>query len=57
MSIETQFSLTIYELPVTKGFSQFHALAMTLYLLSIGCIVREFRDVVDSIHRLPFSID
>jgi len=29
---------------------------MTLYLLSIGCIIREFSDAVDSIRRLSLSI-
>jgi len=37
-------------------FWQFHVAAMTLFLLSILCIVREFIDAIDSIQQLSLNI-
>jgi hypothetical protein len=54
-STVTQFSLTIYGSVVTYRFSQFHASSMTLFLLSIWCIGREFIDAVDCIRQLSLS--
>jgi hypothetical protein len=48
-STGTLFSMTIYELVVTKCFRQFHALDMTLFLLLNSCVGREFSYAVDSI--------
>jgi hypothetical protein len=56
MSIETQFSLAIYESAMTWLFWQLHASAITLVLLSIGYVIFEFSDAVDSIRRLSLSI-
>jgi hypothetical protein len=55
-STGTLFSLTIYGSAVILRFCQFHESAMTLFLLSIWCIVCEFSDAVDSIRRLSLSI-
>jgi hypothetical protein len=54
-STVTQFSLTIYGSAVTYRFSQFHASSMTLFLLSIWCVGREFIDAVDSKRQLSLS--
>jgi len=60
-AVVTQYSLTIsrftgtlflrliYGSTVTLHFWQFHVQTMTLFLLSIWCVSREFIDVVDSI--------
>jgi hypothetical protein len=55
-SIVTLFSLTIYGSAMTYRFWQFQASAMTLFLLSIWCIVREFCDSVDSIRPVSLNI-
>jgi hypothetical protein len=55
-STGTLFSLTIYGSAVTQRFWQFHASAMTLFLLLIWCVGREFIDAVDSIRQLSLSI-
>jgi len=55
-SAVTQFSLAIYESAMTWHFWQLHASAITLVLLSIGNVICEFNDVVDSIRRLSLSI-
>jgi len=46
----------IYGSAVTQRFTQFHASAMTLFLLSIWCVGREFTDAADSIRQLSLSI-
>jgi hypothetical protein len=51
----TQFSLTIYGSIVIYRFTQFHASAMTLFLLSIWCVGREFIDAVDFKRQLSLS--
>jgi hypothetical protein len=48
----TLFALTICGSAVTYRFWQFHASTMTLVLLSIWCIGRQFIYAVDSIHPL-----
>jgi hypothetical protein len=55
-STTTLFWLTIYGSTVTYRFWQFHASAMTLFLLSIWCVGREFIDAIDSIRHLSLSI-
>ena len=52
----TLFSVMIYGSAVTQRFWQFHASAMTLVLLSIWCVGREFIDAADSIRQLSLSI-
>jgi hypothetical protein len=39
-----------------QQFFEFHASAMTLFLLLIWCVGREFSDAIDSIRRLSLSI-
>jgi hypothetical protein len=56
-SIGTLFLLTIYGSALTWRFWQFHAWAMTLFLLLIWCISREFIDAVNYIHRLSVFIE
>jgi hypothetical protein len=54
-STPTKFLLMIYGSAVTSRFWQFHASSMTLFLLSICCVNREFIDAVASIHQLSLS--
>ena len=54
-STPTKFLLTIYGSVVTLRFWQFHASAMTLFLLLICCVGRELIDVVDFTHQLSLS--
>jgi len=54
-STGTLFSLKIYGSAVTKRFWQFHVSAMTLFLLSIWYVGREFIDTIDSIRELSLS--
>ena len=55
-STVTLFSLTIYGSAVTWRFWQFHASAMTIFLLWIWCIVREFSVSIDSLRRVSLTI-
>ena len=55
-STVTLFWLAIYGSAVTECFWQFHALTMTLFLLSIWCVGRVFIDAVDSMLYLSLSI-
>jgi len=55
-STRSLFSLTIYGSVMTQRFWQFHASAMTHFLLSIWCIGREFIDTVDYIRLLSLNI-
>jgi hypothetical protein len=48
----TQFSLTIYGSVITWHFGQFDSSAITLILLSIWSVGREFSDAVDSTRQL-----
>ena len=54
-SSKSQLSLMIYGSVVTYRFRQFYASAMTVFLLSIWCIGREFFDAVDSTRQLSLS--
>jgi hypothetical protein len=46
----------IYGSAVTECFLQFHASAMTLFLLSIWCVSRQFSDAINSMLYLSLSI-
>ena len=55
-STVTLFWPPIYGSAMTECFFHFHASAMTLFLLSIWCVGREFNDAVDYIRRLSLNI-
>jgi hypothetical protein len=54
-STVTLFSLKIYGSTMIYRFWHIHASAMTLFLLSISCVGREFIDDVDSSRELSLS--
>jgi len=51
-STVTQFSLMIYGSALAQFFWRFHASNMSLFLLSVLCVAREFFEAVYSIHQL-----
>jgi aryl carrier-like protein len=55
-STVTQFSLTTYGSALGYGGWRFHASNMTLFLLSVLCVAREFFDAVDSIRQLSLIL-
>jgi hypothetical protein len=56
-STRTLFSVMIYGSAVTQCLWQFHASAMTLFLLSVWCVGREFIYTMDSTRQLSLSFE